>query len=394
MVKDTEYYDILGVSENATVREIKKAYRKKALVVHPDKPTGDEEKFKQLTEAYEVLSNEDKRKKYDKYGKEGLQHPEGFNPHDIFEQFFGSHGMGMGRNRGRNRNRTENISKKVQVTLKEVCLGCTKDISYTRLSTCGKCSGTGSKSGKSYVCKSCNGKGMKTIMRQLGPGMIQQMTVPCNTCSGKGNAIDENDKCPKCNGKKVEKSKYTYEFKVEKGIPCDVQLGVQGEGHQDPETGERSDLVVILQLKNKENVQFERRENDLVMMMEIELWQALCGFEKEIMLVDGKVIKFVVDCTEPIKDGELRIIQGHGLPVFRNDGNYGNLVIKFDVNYPDVSYVSDNLDGIMNALDGKTKRNKKKKNKNAKLVKLVSVDEFGDEDEDNSRNGGVECNQQ
>jgi DnaJ family protein A protein 2 len=350
MVKETEFYDRLQISPNATEKEIKKAYRKLAIIYHPDKPTGNEEKFKQITEAYEVLSNDEKKQKYDKFGKAGLGEGGGMDPRDIFEHIFGGMGgmPGMGgmggmggmpgmRGMRKQKKNIPNIEHVEYIDLKDIYLGKKINLKYNRLDVCSVCDGKGSKSGKSYKCDQCNGNGIKFITRQIGPGMIQQMQTKCNACRGNGEKINEKDKCVKCNGNKVEKVKYTHEFELPKGIPENVKLCIQNEGNQDCETYQRSDLMLIFKVKNNSN--YERDNNDLILNMDIELWEALCGFKKKFTYITGEQLWFEMNHMDQIKDGDLRIIENKGMPIFRKNGKYGNLIIKFKVNYPPPEHI-------------------------------------------------------
>jgi DnaJ family protein A protein 2 len=397
MVKETEFYDRLEIDTNATEKEIKKAYRKLAIIHHPDKPTGNEEKFKQITEAYEVLSNNEKRQQYDKFGKAVLgEGGGGMDPRDIFEHIFGSMGgmggfSGMpgmsGRGMNKRQNNISDITHIEHVTLKDIYFGKKINIKYDRFDVCSTCDGKGSKSGKSYKCNPCNGSGVKMITRQLGPGMIQQMQTQCNVCKGKGETVNQVDKCVKCNGNKVEKVKYTHEFELPKGIPENVKLCVQNEGNQDYDTYQRSDL--ILMIKIKDNSEFERNQNDLILNMEIELWEALCGFKRKLTYITGEQVWFEINYMEQIKDGDLRIIENKGMPIFRKNNKYGNLIIKFKVNYPPPNHIKLLKNKIETLLKVKTDENFNI-NENLKKVSLIYVDKYNnlnDSDEDEQGQG-------
>lgn len=350
MVKETEFYTRLGLTPNASESDIKKAYRKLAIKHHPDKG-GNEDTFKKLTEAYEVLSNKDKREKYDNFGKDGLDNNGmNFNPQDIFNQFFG----GM----KKKKKKVSNIKHTTEISLKDVYFGKKIDIVYFRNDVCSDCDGKGSKSGKSYKCEDCNGKGIRFITKQIGPGMIQQMQINCNKCNGKGEEINNEDMCSKCNGNKVEKVKHTLPFKIPPGVPDNVQLSIGNEGHQDTETFERSDLVLIFKIKNSI---FTRDENNLIYNLDLDIGEALCGCTKSFKHIDDEELCFDIDYKEQIKDGDIRIIENKGLPIFRHNNKFGDLIIKFNINYPPIEFIElnyKNITDIFKIKDNKFSGNK------------------------------------
>ncbi|ERN00161.1 hypothetical protein AMTR_s00111p00054240 [Amborella trichopoda] len=208
---NSRYYDILGVSKNASQDELKKAYKKAAIKNHPDKG-GDPEKFKELAQAYDVLSDPEKREVYDQYGEDALKEGMGgagpsHNPFDIFESFFGGGGFGGGSSRGRRQKQGDDVVHSLKVSLEDLYNGTSKKLSLSRNVLCPKCKGKGSKSGASGRCSGCQGSGMKVSIRQLGPGMIQQMQHVCPDCRGSGEVISEKDKCTQCKGNKVTQEK-------------------------------------------------------------------------------------------------------------------------------------------------------------------------------------------
>lgn len=376
MVKETEYYDILEITPEATEREIKKAYRKLAVVCHPDKPTGDEDKFKQITEAYEVLSDNEKKQKYDQFGKAGLGDQGcGMDPRDIFEHIFGGMGMGGGR-----KSNVSNINHVEEVSLKDIYTGKKINITYNRFDVCSKCDGKGSKSGKSYKCKVCKGHGVKLMTRQIGPGMIQQMQVKCQSCDGKGEEVNLEDKCKQCSGKKVEKVEHTYVFDMPKGIPENTKLGIKNEGNQDCDTFQRSDLVLMIRVKN--DSKFERSDNDLVLLMEVELWEALCGFKRKFKYITGETMWFNVDNGDQIKEGDLKIVRNKGMPIFRTNNNYGDLIIKFQVNYPPPQHIKVFRNKIEKLLKTQVVDDFEIK-KGFKKIKLISADQYNQYNQNN-----------
>ncbi|CAN6477969.1 unnamed protein product [Victoria cruziana] len=232
---NTRYYEVLGVPKSASQDELKKAYRKAAIKNHPDKG-GDPEKFKELAQAYEVLSDPEKREIYDQYGEDALKEGMGgggpsHNPFDIFESFFGG-GFGGGSSRGRRQKRGEDVVHTLKVSLEDLYNGTSKKLSLSRNVLCPKCKGKGSKSGASGRCSGCQGSGMKVSIRQLGPGMIQQMQHVCPECRGSGEVISDKDRCGQCKGEKVVQEKKVLEVHVDKGMQHGQKIVFQGEADE------------------------------------------------------------------------------------------------------------------------------------------------------------------
>ena len=344
MVKETEYYDILGIAPNATASDIKKSYRKNAIKLHPDKPGGDTEKFKQLTEAYHTLSDSNKRQQYDNFGKDGQSNNN--NHFDVFRQMFGNAFGNNNQNSANSTHSTRPVECKINVTLEDVYYGNQVEITYHRDDLCPVCNGSGSKSGKSYKCSTCNGEGVKTIIRQIGPGMIQQMQTTCSTCNGKGETINNEDRCTACNGNKLIKNKVTYKFNLMKGIKNNIKFHIEGEGNQG-HNGSRSNLIVLINIKD--HSKYKRINNDLHIDMEIELWEALCGFTRNFIFINKENVKFENDYKNPIKHGDIRTLKGLGMPIFRSN-SFGDLIIKFNVKYPSPEKISEKIEDIKKLL--------------------------------------------
>ncbi|CAN4120143.1 unnamed protein product [Withania somnifera] len=302
---NTRFYEILGVSKNATEDEIKKAYRKAAMKNHPDKG-GDPEKFKEIGQAYEVLSNKHKREIYDEYGEDALK--DGgtgggmHDPFDIFESFFGSGNPfgGGGSGRGRRQRRGDDVAHPLKVSLEDLYTGITKKLSLSRNVICSKCSGKGSKSGASMKCSGCKGTGMKVSIRQLGPGMIQQMQYPCNECKGTGETIDDTDRCPQCKGEKVVQEKKVLEVHIEKGMQNGQKITFPEEADEVPDTV-TGDIVCVLQ--QKEHPKFKRKGEDLFVDHTLTLTEALCGFQFILTHLDGRQLLIKSNPGEVVKPG-------------------------------------------------------------------------------------------
>ena len=240
-VDNSKYYELIGVEKTATPDEIKKAFRKKALREHPDKG-GDPEKFKEVTVAYEVLSDPEKRKIYDKYGEEGLERGGGGGGHgDLFDMMFGG---GRGRGGPQGKPKVKPIARQIEVTLEDMYNGKQLKLNVERQRLCGGCNGVGG-SDPSAVrqCGTCGGKGVQRVMVQLGPGMYSQSHRECEDCDGQGELIDAKKRCQKCKGKKVAKEDKELTVDVEKGMTHGEKITLHGQGHEVPEA-EAGDLII------------------------------------------------------------------------------------------------------------------------------------------------------
>eukprot|EP00668_Euglena_longa_P044529 GGOE01059861.1.p1 GENE.GGOE01059861.1~~GGOE01059861.1.p1 ORF type:complete len:426 (-),score=105.56 GGOE01059861.1:277-1518(-) len=339
MVRDSKFYDALGVSPDSSDADIKRAYRKMAVQCHPDKnpDPAASEKFKEISRAYEVLSDEEKRKVYDRYGEEGLEGGagDGLNPQDIFRQFFGGGlgGMFGGMGGMPQERKGKDVVHALPVTLEELYNGKTKKLSLNKQVVCGTCSGSGSKKkGKQSVCGDCKGSGMKTIIRQMGP-MIQQMQTSCPSCKGEGTQISDRDRCGTCAGNRVAQEKKILEVHVEKGMKQNDKITFSREGDQHPDIKIPGDVIIVLQ--EKKHDRFERIGQDLKISKKISLKEALCGFSFPVKQLDGRVLLVKSKPGEIIKPGAVKAIPNEGMPQHRNPFNKGQLLIAFDVEMPE-----------------------------------------------------------
>jgi len=333
MVADPKLYEVLGVPPDASESEIKKAYRKLATKLHPDKG-GDEEKFKELSAAYEVLSDPQKREQYDRFGmnKGGPQMDE--RTEDILRQMFGGMGMGMpfgmNMNMGGRPQPQVNVGYELHVTLKDLYTGATKNISLTVQVECKDCQGKGGKD--DTTCSDCQGKGVKVTMRQMGP-MIQQMHGPCGKCKGKGRIIPVESRCAKCLGEGLIKETRTHTVHVERGASHGQKIVIYGEGHQ--LHGRKGDLIVIL--AQQVDQKFERRGTDgldLVHEKTILLATALMGGPVTITHLDDRLITVQLKPGQVTKPGDCIKIIKEGMPKPRFPEERGDLIVKFDVEFP------------------------------------------------------------
>uniref|UniRef100_A0A665VAP0 DnaJ heat shock protein family (Hsp40) member A2a n=1 Tax=Echeneis naucrates TaxID=173247 RepID=A0A665VAP0_ECHNA len=320
-VVDTKLYDILGVSPSASENELKKAYRKLAKEYHPDKNPNAGDKFKEISFAYEVLTNPEKKELYDRYGEQGLREGGGGGPgmDDIFSHIFGGGFFNfMGGQGGRSRNGGRRRGEDMVHPLK--------------FST-----GQGGKTGAVQKCTTCRGRGMRIMIRQLAPGMVQQMQSVCTDCNGEGEVISEKDRCKKCEGKKVVKEVKILEVHVDKGMKHSQKITFGGEADQAPGV-EPGDIVLVLQ--EKEHETFKRDGNDLFMNHKIGLVEALCGFQFMLKHLDARQIVVKYPAGKVIEPGSVRVVRGEGMPQYRNPFEKGDLYIKFDVQFPDNNWIS------------------------------------------------------
>ncbi|CAI9774536.1 unnamed protein product [Fraxinus pennsylvanica] len=335
---NTKYYEILGVPNTASQDDLKKAYKKAAIKNHPDKG-GDPEKFKELAHAYEILSDPEKREIYDQYGEDALKEGMGgggggmHDPFDIFQSFFGGSPFGGGgSSRGRRQRKGEDVAHPLKVSLEDLYLGTTKKIPITRKVLCSKCNGKGSKSGASMKCSGCQGTGMKVTIRQLGPGMLQQMQQPCNECKGTGETINVKDRCSHCKGEKVVSEKKVLEVHVEKGMQNGRQITFHGEADEAPDTI-TGDIVVVLQ--QREHPKFKRKGDDLFVEQSLCLTEALCGFQFILSHLDGRQLLIKSQPGEVVKPDSTKAINDEGMPMHGRPFMKGKLYIHFNVDFPE-----------------------------------------------------------
>ena len=339
-----DYYEVLGVSKSADATEIKKAYRKLALKYHPDKNPGDkeaEEKFKEAAEAYDVLSNEEKRRRYDQFGHAGVGGAGqggfggGMSMDDIFSQFgdiFGSFGGfsgfgGFGGGRSARRvNRGTNLRVKVKINLQEIATGIEKKIKVKKYVACQHCNGTGAKDGKSYsTCSTCKGSGQVTRVQNTILGAMQT-TSTCPTCEGEGKII--NEKCTFCNGEGVLMSEEVISINIPAGVGEGMQLSLNGKGNAARRGGVNGDLIVLIE--EEEHPELVRDGNDLLYNVFIGYPEAVLGETVEIPTIEGKVKVKIEAGTQP---GKILRLRGKGLPDVNGYGK-GDLLAKVNVWIP------------------------------------------------------------
>ncbi len=331
-----DYYEVLGVSKSATPEEIKKAYRQKAIQFHPDKNPGDkasEEKFKEAAEAYEILSNAEKKQRYDHYGHAGMGNQGGFSGQhmtmeDIFSSFgdiFGGGGFGGfggfgGGSRGQRVNRGSNLRIKVTLNLSEVANGCEKKLKVKKYVSCDNCHGSGAKGSSGHTtCSTCKGSGQVTRISNSIFGQIQQSSV-CPTCNGEGKIITQ--KCEKCYGEGLIQGEEVVTIKIPAGVGEGMQLSVGGKGNAARRGGVPGDLLVLI--AEEEHPELIRDENDLIFNLFLSFPDLALGLTAEIPTIDGKVKVKIESGTQPEKILRLR---GKGIPDVNGYGK-GDLLVK------------------------------------------------------------------
>lgn len=340
-----DYYEVLGVQKSASADEIKSAYRKLALKYHPDRNPGDkeaEEKFKEAAEAYSVLSDPDKRSRYDQFGHAGVDGGGGFgggqgmNMDDIFSQFgdiFGSFfgggggfsGFGGGQRSGRRVARGSNLRIKVKLTLEEIDKGCEKKIKVNKYVACKECGGSGAKNNKYETCSHCHGTGVVTEVRRTILGQMQTQS-PCPHCGGEGRII--KDKCPHCHGDGIVKEEEIITINIPAGVADGMQLSISGRGNAAPRGGVPGDLIVVIE--ELPHDQFERSDNNLYHSVFITYAQAAMGATIEVPTLSGKA-KIKIEQGTP--SGKVLRLKGKGLPEVNGYGR-GDLLVCVNVWVP------------------------------------------------------------
>jgi molecular chaperone DnaJ len=344
-----DYYEILEVAKSATPEEIKKAYRKQAIRFHPDKNPGNkeaEEKFKEAAEAYEVLSDAEKRKRYDQFGHAGMGNSGagnsgfsgGMSMDDIFRHFgdiFGGGGFddpfgGIfgGGSRGRKAvNRGSNLRVKVKLTLDEIAKGVEKKIKVNKYIRCNTCKGTGAKGGSSYqTCSTCHGSGHVTRVTSTFLGQMQT-TTPCPQCGGEGQII--TDKCPDCAGNGIIKGEEVISIRIPAGVAEGMQLSVNGKGNAAARGGVPGDLFV--QIEEIEHPSLIRDGDNLHYEHYITITEAALGTSAEVPTIDGKAKIKIEPGTQ---SGKVLRLKGKGLPNVNQWEGKGDLMITIQVWIP------------------------------------------------------------
>ena len=364
-----DYYEVLGVEKGASAEEIKKAYRKNAMKYHPDRNPGDktaEEKFKELGEAYEVLSDDEKRSRYDQYGHAGVD-PNfgaggfngggfggfgGFDFGDIFGEFFGGGGR-----RSSTQNvpmRGDNVGVRLEVTFEEAAFGTEKQVSAQRIENCSACSGTGSADGTVETCSYCRGAGQVRTTRNV-MGMTMQTTSECPQCGGRGKVI--KNPCNTCRGKGKVRRTQKINVKIPAGVDHGQSVRVRGEGCVGSNGGPNGDLLVEISIRR--HSVFQRYGQDVLCEVPITFTQAALGGEIEVPTLDGKT-KF--DLPEGTQTGREFVLNGIGIPYVNNPRRRGNQRFTVVVETPTKlnKEQKELLQKLEDSIDGKSSPKRKK----------------------------------
>ena len=353
MASKRDYYEVLGVAKNATADEIKKAYRKMAIKYHPDKNPGDkeaEEKFKEAAEAYSVLSDADKKARYDQFGHAGVEGagPDfsgGFgNLNDILNDLFGGAfgggfggfgsgfgggfgGFGGGQRQQQRVHRGRDIRVRVKLTLEEIAKGVEKEISIEKSVPCPDCGGRGAKNSSDIkTCPGCNGTGQ--VQRVVNSFLGQTVTYStCQQCGGEGKII--SNPCRRCGGTGLVRKRETIKVKIPAGVEAGMQLTVQGEGHAAKNNGINGDLLVVIE--EQEHPNLKRDGNNLYYTKVVSLPDAILGAEVEVPCLDGP---YKIKVEAGTQSGTVVRLRGKGLPTVNGYGGTGDMYVKIAVWIP------------------------------------------------------------
>ncbi|KAI6228758.1 hypothetical protein M3Y99_01184400 [Aphelenchoides fujianensis] len=344
---DTQLYDLLGVPPTATSDQIKKAYRDLARQHHPDKNPNHGDKFKEISAAYEILSDERKREIYDQAGLEGLEGGGGggfSGAEDLFGMFGGGGGIfnmfgggHPGARGARRRRKGEDTVQPLTVSLEDLYKGKTSKLQLTKKVICGDCSGRGGKEGAVTKCDRCRGQGRVLITRQIGPGMLQQMQSRCDQCAGEGTIMDAKDRCRRCQGRKTVQEQKIIEVAIVPGMRDNQKIVFHNEGDQEPDV-EPGDVILVVRTKPHEF--FQRKGDDLIMKRKITLNEALCGFQTAIKHLDGREIVLKTPPGVVIKPDSIHRVEGEGMPI-KGEASRGDLYIVFDIDFPEDHFLTE-----------------------------------------------------
>jgi len=410
MVHDTVLYDRLEITPDVDEGEIKKAYRKLSFKWHPDKNPSDKEKatkmFQDISEAFTILSDSEKRAQYDRDGYESLKNPGGmpsnFNPMDIFSQFFGNSGFsgfgGFGDHFQQQQQQVqmEHCMVEKEVTLEDLYCQRTVPVNIKQKSYCKKCDGNGTKDGTKSSCKGCNGTGRKIQIIKNG-NMIQQMIGACGECNGSGESVNKQNICDECNGKKFIIKDKTIDIPLTRNLSNGNKLVIEGKGH----IFKTNKTNVIIVIREKSHPVFKRNGKDLHINVRLRLFQTLYGFTKTVQHLDGRIL---VIKYHPLKkmDTILKI---------KNEGMGGFLIVHLNTSIPNLEKLEENEKNLLKKLLIKTNMTEYNKEQTIgknlttmNIIPLCNIEEQDqdDENEENENTGntgqeippGVQCAQQ
>jgi len=400
---EENYYDMLKVSKDASVEEIKKSYKKLILQYHPDKLPQDkkewgQEKFRELTEAYTVLSDPKKRELYDKFGKNGLEQ-NNMNMPDISEIFSGMFGR-------KNEPTAEPINVLVELTLEELYSGKDITMEIPRKNNCLNCNGTGSKDKKEHMCNSCKGQGLIDTMIQNGP-FRQIFRKKCEKCNGKGS--DNFDKCTKCNGDKLINTNHKVKIHIKAGSKHEDKVILENEGNSLLNDKTKRGPIIFI-IKEKEHDIFKRHfmikdmqrpdASNLLVEIKLSLVESICGFYKKIKHLDGRELYIHED--NMVYNNDIKCISNEGMPIV-DKYQKGKLFVRYEIIKEELDYnvkkqlykvltgneldkLSDNLDESLNILTPL--------DLSSNINNTYSSDSDSDDNNHHHQPQGVQCSQQ
>ncbi|GAB7354212.1 hypothetical protein MBLNU459_g4757t1 [Dothideomycetes sp. NU459] len=372
--EEVDLYEVLDIERGSTKVEIKKAYHKAARTSHPDKVPPEEReaadaKFKTVQQAYEILSDDQTRELYDQHGMAAFEKggaggfpggAGGPDLDDILAQMFGGmggmpgmggmggmggggfEGMGGMGGPGRGPRKSRNEQQEYEVTLEELYKGKTTRFASTKNVICSLCSGSGGKEkAKAKKCGTCDGRGTKTVLRPVGPGLVTQETVPCSTCSGRGSYYADKDKCKKCKGQRTVSQKKILELYIPRGSRQGDKIVLAGEADQVPDQ-EPGDI--IFELTEVQHETFLRAGADLQAELHITLAEALTGFNRVVVThLDGRGISLNVNQPKGriLKPDQIIKVEGEGMPIKKTDAK-GDLYLVVKIDFPEDGWLEDN----------------------------------------------------
>ena len=347
MAEKRDYYEVLGVQKGCSEDELKKAYRQMAKKYHPDLNPGDkdaEEKFKEVNEAYEVLSDPQKRSRYDQFGHAGVDPSfgggaggaggygdfSGFDMGDlgdIFEGFFGGFGGGSSRRSNPNApRRGSDIRTQVSISFFEACSGIGKKVTVSKMESCDACHGTGAENGTAMkICPDCNGTGQVRVQQRTPFGVVNAQR-PCDRCGGRGKIIEKT--CPKCSGRGYQNVSKTVEIQIPAGIDDGQTLSVRGQGNAGANGGPAGDLLVMVTVRP--DSLFTRKDYDIYCEMPVSFYQAVTGDELTVPTIDGNVKYNLPAGTQP---GTVFRLRGKGVQRLNGRGR-GDQYVTVTIDVP------------------------------------------------------------
>jgi molecular chaperone DnaJ len=332
-----DYYEVLGLQKGASESEIKSAFRKKAMKYHPDKNSGDkeaEEKFKEVNEAYSVLSDPDKKNKYDRFGHAGVDPNAGFGGggfgaggfEDIFDMFGGMFGGGGSSRRRNGPMKGRDLQQDVIISFEEAAFGVKKNVQVSKYIKCEKCNGTGAEEGTSKkTCSTCNGTGEVRTTQRTPFGQFQSVS-PCQSCGGTGQVIEKP--CSECSGSGKVRKTVTISVDIPAGVDNESVISIRGQGEPGSNGGPNGDLYVVIRVKP--HSLFKRDDNDLWLEMPISYAQAALGDEIVVPTLSEKVSYNIPSGTQP---GTVFRLKGKGIKSLRGS-RMGDLYVKVILEVP------------------------------------------------------------